>query len=86
MMSVSRRRLFRYLAVSATGGTAAAAAEAASVLDSLRNVSAAHGLKLSDERLRVIRPVIEQRLSQLRALRELEIDDTVAPTPGILDR
>jgi len=53
-------------------------------LDALRNVSAAHGINLSDDQLRVVKPVLEHRLPQLRALRDFEVDDAVAPTQGIL--
>ena len=86
MMTVSRRRLFQSLALTAGYGTAAEGAEPAITLDVLRNVSAAHGTNLSDDRLRVVKPVLEHRLSQLRALRDFEVDDTVAPTQGILDK
>ena len=50
------------------------------------DVSTAHGTNLSDDRLRVIKPALEHNLPQLRELRDLEIDDAVAPTQGILDR
>ena len=36
--------------------------------------------------LRVVKPVLDNRRSQLRALRDFEVDDSVAPTQGILDR
>jgi hypothetical protein len=85
-MTVSRRRLFQSLAL--TGGYSAGAegAETAIALDVLRHVSAAHGTNLSDDRLRVVKPVLEHRLPQLRALRDFEIDDNVPPTQGILDK
>ena len=85
-MTVSRRRLLQSLALTGGYGTAAKGAEPAIALDVLRNVSAAHGTNLSDDRLRVVKPVLERRLPQLRALRDFEIDDTVAPTQGILDK
>jgi len=47
-------------------------------------VSAAHGTSLSDDRLRVVKPVLENRLRQLQALREFEVDDSFEPTQGIL--
>ncbi len=82
-MALSRRRLFQYVAL--TGGCSSAAeADSAPGLEMLRNVSAAHGIKLSDERLRVIQPVVGQRLSELSGMRDLEVDDRIAPTPGIL--
>ena len=84
-MTVSRRRLLQSLALGGCS-TAAAGAESAITLDVLRDVAAVHGTNLSDDRLRVVKPVLERHLSQVRALRDLEIDDTVAPTQGILDK
>jgi hypothetical protein len=88
VMTVSRRRLFQTLALAggySTGySTEAEGAEPAMALDVLRNVSAAHGINLSDDRLLVVKPVLEHGQPQLRVLRDLEIDDTVAPTQGIL--
>ena len=83
-MTVSRRRLFQSLALSGAYSGAASGAEPAITMDVLRSVSAAHGTNLSDERLRVVKPVLEHRLPQLRALRDFEVDDAVAPTQGIL--
>jgi hypothetical protein len=83
-MAFSRRRLFQYLALSGGCSAASEAAEPAIGLDVLRNVSAAHGTILSDDRLRVIKPVVEKRFSELRAIRDFEIADNVAPTAGIL--
>jgi len=74
------------LALTAGGSSAAEGAEPAVTLDVLRNVSAAHGTNLSDDRLRVVKPVLERFLPQLRALRDFEIDDSVAPTQGILNK
>jgi hypothetical protein len=85
-MTVSRRRLLQSLALTAGSSTAAEGAEPTIALEALRNVSAAHGTNLSDDRLRVVKPVLERRLSQLQALRDLEIDDSIAPTQGILDK
>jgi len=84
--AVSRRRLFRSLALTGACGTVAEGAEADIGLDVLRSVSAAHGANFSDDRLRVVKPVLEHRLPQLRALRNFEFDDSVAPTQGILDK
>lgn len=84
-MNVSRRRLLQSLALAGGSGAAAAAAEPALTLDTLRDVSAVHGANLSDDRLRVVKPVLENRLPQLQALRDFAIDDSVAPTQGILD-
>jgi hypothetical protein len=36
-----------------------------------------HGTKLRDERLRALKPVLERRLTQLRALRDFEVDDAI---------
>ena len=85
-MTVSRRRLFQSLALTAGCSAAAEGAEPAITLDVLRDVSAVHGTNLSDDRLRVVKPVIEHLLPQLRALRDFEVDDAVAPTQGILDK
>jgi len=85
-MTVSRRRLLQSLALTGVGNPAVEGAEPAIALDVLRNVSAAHGANLSDDRLRVASPVLERRLPQLRAFREVEIEDTVTPTQGILDK
>jgi hypothetical protein len=52
----------------------------------LRGVTAVHGTNLSDDRLRVIKAVVEQRLSELSAIRDFEVDDSIAPTRGILDK
>jgi hypothetical protein len=84
LMAFSRRRLFQYLALTGGCNTASEAAEPAIGLDMLRIVAVAHGTKMSDERLRVIKPVVEQRFSELRAIRDFEIDDRVAPTVEIL--
>jgi hypothetical protein len=86
VMTVSRRRLFQTLAL--TGGciTEVEGAESPMSLEVLRNVSSAHGINLTDDRLRIVGPVLEQGLPQLRVLRDLQIDDTVAPTQGILGK
>jgi hypothetical protein len=85
-MTVSRRKLFGALAFTAGCGPAVEAAESGIPLDVLRNVAWAHGIDLSDDRLRVIKPVLEHRQAQLRALREFEAGDTVAPAQGVLDK
>jgi hypothetical protein len=82
--AVSRRRLFQALALTSGCGTSAAAAAPIMSLDLLRGASAAHGINLADDRLRLLQPVLEKSLPQMRALREFEIDDAVAPTQGIL--
>jgi hypothetical protein len=77
-MKISRRRLFQSLAVAAGSG-GAGAAEPALSLDVLRDVSAFHGTHLSDERLQIVKPVLEHRLEALQPLRDFEIDDSVVP-------
>ena len=86
LMTVSRRRLFQSLALAGGYGTAAEGAEPAIALDVLRNVSAFHGTNLSDDRLRVVMPVLEHILPQWRALRDFKVGATIAPTQGILDK
>jgi len=78
-MKISRRRLFQSLAVAAGSGGAGEAAEPALSLDVLRDVSAFHGTHLSDDRLQILKPVLEHRLEALQPLRDFEIDDSVVP-------
>jgi hypothetical protein len=85
-MTVNRRRLLQSLTLAGGCTTAAPAAETTITLDVLRNVSAVHGTNLSDDRLRVIKPVLEQSFPQLQAFRNFELDETVEPTQGLLDR
>jgi hypothetical protein len=84
-MTVSRRRLFHSIALTGVCSAPVEGAEPAITLDALRNVSAAHGINLSDDRLLVLKPVLEHKMPELRELRDFEFDDTVAPTQGILD-
>jgi hypothetical protein len=86
VMAFSRRRLFQSLILTRGWGTASEAVEPAIGLDMLRHVTVAHGTNLSDDRLLLIKAVVEQRLSDLRAIRDFEFDDSLAPTPGILDK
>ncbi len=78
----SRRRVMQSLAL-AGGAAIEAPAQpqppAAPSMDALRAVAEAHGLRLSDERLRILQPVLARRMAQLRPLREFEIDDRVEP-------
>ena len=83
-MTIARRRLLKTLTLATGFGTSTNAQEARLALDFLRGVSTVHGTNLSDARLEIIKPALERRLSQLRALRGFEIDDAVAPTRGIL--
>lgn len=83
-MTLSRRRLFQSLALIGGSSTVAEGAKPAITLEVLRDVSSAHGTNLSDDRLRVVQPVLEHRLPQLQAFRDFEVDDAIAPTQGIL--
>lgn len=82
---VSRRRLIQSsVALTAAGGGAAAPAqESGGGLESLRHLAFAHGLGLSDERLRMLKPVLDQRQAQIETVRRFEIDSRVEPTQGI---
>jgi hypothetical protein len=84
-MAVNRRQLFRSLALTAACSTTVEGAETALSLDILRNVSRVNGTDFTDDRLRVIKPVLEQHLAQLKVFRAFEVVDGVAPTQGILD-
>lgn len=80
----SRRRVMQSLALAGGAAIEASAqqqpaAAAAPSMDALRAVAEAHGLRLTDERLRILQPVLARRTAQLRPLREFEIDDRVEP-------
>lgn len=79
-MRQSRRRVFQALAATAGVTAAAATAQEAADLAPLRHVADAHGVTLSDERLRVLQPVLERRKTSLQALRDFAIDESVPPT------
>jgi hypothetical protein len=82
-MTVSRRRLLQSVALSTGFGATIEGAEPAITLDVLRDVSLFHGTNLSDDRLRVVQPALEYHIAELRAFRDFEADDSVAPTQGI---
>jgi hypothetical protein len=84
-MTLNRRRLFQYAVLTGGYSTAANGAEPAITPAILRDVSTLHGANLTDDRLRVLRPVLEHVLSGWRALRAFEVPATTAPTQGILD-
>jgi hypothetical protein len=86
MKKINRRRMFQSLALTAGCGGAAEGAESSPSLEVLRNVSAFHGTNLSDDRLRILKPVLERRQADLQALREFAFDDATTPTEGILDQ
>jgi hypothetical protein len=71
------------MALAAGPVRAARAAESGLTLEDLRAVSSVHGAGLSDERLRVLLPVLESRRAQLRALRSFDTDG-IEPRHGRL--
>ena len=85
-MAVSRRRLVQSLALTGACNSLVEGAEPPVTVEALRNVSAAHGSNLSDGRLKVVAPVLQNRLARLQMLRDFEVDDSVAPRQGVLDR
>ena len=85
-MTISRRRMINVAAITVGAGTPVAGAESGISLGTLRNASALNGLHLSDDRLGLLKPVLEQRMPGLQRLRAFELDDSVAPTQGILDK
>ncbi len=81
---MKRRHLFGSLLLAgASRPKPAEAQETAASIDSLCHVAAAHGVRLTDDRIRILGPVLKNRQAQLNALRAFAIDDKVAPTPGI---
>ena len=85
-MTISRRRMINLAALTVGAGTPAAGADSGISLSALRNASAVNGLHLSDDRLGLLKPVLEQRMPGLQRLRAFQLDDSVAPTQGILDK
>lgn len=85
-MALSRRQLVQSLALTGACNRLVEGAEPQITVEVLRNVSVVHGCNLSDDRLRVVAPVIKNRLARLQVLRDFEINDSVAPTPGIVHR
>jgi hypothetical protein len=79
-MAVSRRRMIQAAALAGGSGLTAAAQQ-----EPLGPVAAAHGVALSEERLRALAPVLARRKAQWQTLRDYVIDDRVGPTQGILD-
>jgi hypothetical protein len=84
-MRVSRRRLLEVLALTGTG-SAVKGAEAEVTVENLRGMSAVQGTQLSEERLRILKPVVERRIRQLQPLRDFAFDDAIEPAQGILDK
>ena len=83
-MPVDRRGLLKTLGLGGALYRPAEAQDSAVSAGTLRDVSDFHGTNLSGDRLQVIQPVLERRRSQLRALRDFELDDSVAPVQGPL--
>lgn len=83
-MAVTRRHLVQSLALAAAGAAPKEAPAAELPIDALRRVSEANGINLSDDRLQVLKLVLESHLPQLKNLRDFPIDDSVPPTQGIL--
>lgn len=80
---VSRRRAMQSFVLAGGAAVEAPAQQpeaTALSLDALRALAGVHGTRLSDERLRVLQPVLARRQAQLRLIREVEIDDRVEPT------
>ena len=85
-MAINRRRLIQSFALTGACNRLIEGAEPTITVEVLRHVSAAHGSNLSDDRLRIIAPVLKSRVGRLQALRDFEVDDGVSPTHGILGR
>lgn len=86
-MNVARRRLLQTLTLAGGGfHTAAppAVAQPGLTLDAVRSASTLHGRSVSDARLPILQPVLERRLAQVRVLRNLDIDDSIGPTHGLV--
>ena len=78
----SRRRLLQALTVAAAQTTVACrqtSDEARLSVEALRGASVMHGRSLSDERLEVIRPELERQLTQLEAVRNFDLEESVEP-------
>jgi hypothetical protein len=77
---LTRRRTLRALTLGAAGGAACRKSEPAGLsIEALHNVSKVHGSQLTDERLEEIRPLIEQQLARVEALRGFDLDESVEP-------
>ena len=85
-MAVSRRLIVQSLVLTGACKRRVERAEPPTTEEVLRNVSGAHGIHLSSDRLRGVAPVLKSRLARLQVLRDFELDDGVAPRHGILGR
>ncbi len=83
-MSIRRRRVLQGLALASAFQRAMHSEGPEISHEVLKDVSRFHGMALSDTRLNIIRPALERRLSEIQALRDLELDETIGLTQGIL--
>ena len=83
-MKIARRRLLQAVALAGVPDTTLDAQDAAVTVEALRGASLLNGKRVPDNRLEVVKPLIERRQDQLEALRKFEVDDLVGPTQGIL--
>ncbi len=74
----NRRLLLQALATAGASAPGAAQTPEMSLAE-LRETARLHGVRLTEMRLAVLRPVIAQRQAQLRRLREMAIPDSVEP-------
>jgi hypothetical protein len=84
MKAMNRRWILQSLAAGVSGGALAegqtapaVAPDAAPGIEALRNVAAAHGLELDEQRLQVMQKVLPHRQANLKAVREFEVGDEV---------
>ena len=82
-MTENRRRLLQYFALTAAYSPLTTAQDPATTMEALRQVATSHGVNLTDARLLVLKPVLEQRKAQLRMLRDFQIDDAITPTHSL---
>ena len=80
---VSRRRLVQSLALTGATNTIVEAEEPSINVEALRSASEVNGSRLSDDRLRVLAPVLKSRVARLQTLRNFEVDDAIAPSRGV---
>lgn len=85
-MTVLRRRVLKTFGLAGAFYRPAGAQDSAVSTDTLRHVSNFYGTNLSVDRLQVVKPVLERRGAQTRALRDFEVDDSVGPVQGPLTR
>lgn len=79
---MNRRRLLHSLTLTGGAATIASGQATAPSIEALRNVAIAHGVKLSEERLRVLQGTLDQRKARIQVVRDFEIDDSIEPANG----